>query len=128
MNDSPLIKWFSIITATLTALVFVGGVWWYFQDEKLRNEQWFVEDTQWNISQLEKLDFIISTQADIKQELSIQRQLLIDIREFQSIISDHSEDSFEELEVEHQNMTEAIWQSYAGIFRILGKHEGLHEN
>ena len=51
IEQHPIVKWLGIAIAILSAMSAIGTVWWFFQDQKLRDEIWFEADTEWNAEQ-----------------------------------------------------------------------------
>ena len=94
----------------------VGGVWWYLQDTKLRDEQWLKEDIAWNAIQIEKLEDIVLRQTVIQTELATQTLRLAEI-----------EGRIKTLAVDHKMILQSVHQASEGIALSLGRHEGRHE-
>lgn len=86
MDEHPLLKWAGSIFGVITIIAFVFGVWWYFQDEKLRNERWFQDDTAWNSELLIKQDDIIARQAEILQKIAVLEKGQTNIKDIIIII------------------------------------------
>ena len=102
------VGWVAAIFTILSALIAVGGIWWYFQDTKLRDEQWLLDDIRWNAEQLQKMEDIILRQTSIQGELATQS---LQLRETIELINRHwqqREQRFEELEMEHARLTDRM--------------------
>ena len=115
----PASKWIGLFLTVTAILTAVGGGWWYFQDEKLRNEQWFIDDERWNSA-------IIATLAEIKEEQAQHRVLLDDIASTQPEHFLQRENRFEELEQEHKRIVDAIYRGLIDINFRIGEHQGIH--
>ena len=114
-----LLKWAGAFLAMVGILSAIGGTWWYFQDEKLRNQRWFVDDERWNSQ-------IIFDLGRLAEEQARQRIILEEINRLHSERFLQMESSFEELEEEHQAIVEAIYQGLLDINYRVGVHEGDH--
>ena len=112
-------KWIGLFLTVTAILTAVGGGWWYFQDEKLRNEQWFIDDERWNTA-------IIATLAEIKEEQAQHRVILDDMASSQTEQFLQRENRFEELEQEHKRLVDAIYQGLIDINFRIGEHQGIH--
>ena len=110
------VRRFEAIVAALGVLGAVGGVWWYLQDTKLRDEQWLKEDIEWNAIQIEKLEDIVLRQTVIQTELATQTLRLAAI-----------EGRIKTLAVDHKMVLQSVHQASSGIALSLGRHEGSHE-
>ena len=109
-------KWMGGFLAITALLTTVFGGWWYFQDEKLRNEQWFMDDQHWNSTIIEQL-------VDIRSELAVLKQdLTVTIDRHEEFVSGEHRDSQSSL-VEAQAV---LGQTITGAIFHLGVHQGQH--
>lgn len=109
MGENPIAKWTSITVGLLSLLAMAAGVWWYFQDDKLRNEQWYADDSKWNTA-------IISDLADIKAQLSkMEQNIIIAIDRHEEFVS-----------VEHRDVKGTLTTSLDDLNYRLGVHAGRH--
>lgn len=127
MHDHPIIKWFGLVLAVGSGLTAVGSVWWYLQDQKLRDEEWLRNDIVWNGNQISKLESIIGRQAEITEELATQTLRLAEIENQIIRHWDQREQRFEEIESEHKLVLQAIYSMGADIREAIGRHEGHHD-
>ena len=93
----------------------MGGVWWYLQESQLREEQWLKSDIAWNTTQIEKLESIVSRQAEIRKELATQSLMLKETLE-----------KFAELGVEHADIVDKMDRFNQNFSYRMGLHNGKH--
>ena len=106
LEDHPAIKWAGIIVGiVLPILLTCGAVWWFLQDQRLRDELWFEEDVQWNADLIDGMRSLMQRQGEITEELATQTIRLY------------------ELEAENKLVLEALINMQFSI----GKHEGRHD-
>ena len=114
-----LLDWLGLFTI-LSILATVVGVWWYLEIDRQLNAQWNADDIAWNTE-------IIRQLTEVADEQSSQRILIDDIVATQNQHFVLLENSFEELEVEHQNISAAIYEGMVQFAFKVGKHEGEHD-
>ena len=130
IEQHPIVKWLGIVIAVLSAFSAIGTVWWYFQDQKLRDELWFQEDIEWNADQTVKHEQITRRQFEILDNLSskdVRLQEIDDrIKEVEVLINRHwqqREDRFEELERGQLGILESLAKTREAIARHQGHHD-----
>lgn len=123
-KEHPVWLWAGVIITVFGVLGSVGGLYWYFNDERIRNIEWNEDDVRWNNRQREDHKILITRQQEIKKELATQS---VKLDELHTLIRDHwkqREDRFEELETEHKAIISTISTANDDLNFRLGFHAG----
>ena len=97
-DGHPILSWIIAVFSFVMALGTVGGVYWYFQEERIRNAEWYEDDVRWNNRQREKLKSIISYQQESKKSLATHSVVLAELHTLIRDYGKQRENRFEELE------------------------------
>ena len=103
------------------------GVWWYLQDQKLRDELWLEEDVKWNAALIKGNKEIMERQSEITEELATQTLRLTEIDALINRQWQQGRQRFESLENDNKLLLQAIYQMNADIATVLGRHQGHHD-
>ena len=106
----PLLKWAGIAVVAIPLLVASAGLWWYFQDDKLRNEQWYQDDQRWNAEILEDLARVQARLAHMETEI------IIAIDRHEEFVS-----------TEHRDGAEALLSGISTFSDDLNYRVGVHQ-
>ena len=116
IDQHPIVKWAGIVIAVLSAFSAIGTVWWFFQDQKLRDEIWLQEDIEWNAEQMEKHEQISRRQFEILDNLSSKDVRLKEI-----------DDRLKELGRGQLAILESLAKTREAIARHQGHHDMMRE-
>lgn len=109
MNSTAAAKWIGLIAGVLAIAMVVATGWWYFQDDKLRNEQWYIDDNEWNTSILAELALIKGQLASMEQDI------IVAIDRHEEFVS-----------VENRDIKGTLTTSLDDLSYRLGVHAGQH--
>ena len=116
IEQHPIVKWLGIAIAILSAMSAIGTVWWFFQDQKLRDEIWFEADTEWNAEQADKQEQIVRRQFEILDNLTSKDVRLQEI-----------DDRLKEIGRVQLSILESLAKTREAIARHQGHHDMMRE-
>ena len=101
IQGQPAAKWGSIAIAVLSALSSVAYVYWFLEDQRRLDAEWYADDIRWN-------DESLVTLSEIAEEMGAQTLRLDNLDELINRHWSQREDRFEELETEHKLLMQMI--------------------
>ena len=108
--DSPILKWGGFIGGVVLPIILTcGAIWWFLQDQRLRDVAWFAEDVKWNARLIKGVDDLMKIQSAVTEELATQTLRMV------------------ELEAQNLLILDALITMRGDVSFSLGKHEGRHD-
>ena len=123
---NSILKWIGAIISIITIVSISVGVWWWFQDNKIFNENWLEKDIEWNNSLIIKVDTIIKNQHNILSVAENNSQEIAELKQIINDMDDRRENNFEEVEDDLEDIHNSIFQVKSDMVYSLGVHIGKH--